>query len=187
MDFETQAALETWKVTIDVQKHFNELSMKVRGLAVTVLAAFLAAAGYALNDKPTVSFAGSPLSLPGLILLAALLCWTAFYLMDRLWYHRLLAATVAHGRTIEQSILPTVPTVGLTSSIDDASPIFGLKARHRLSIFYGFFGALLFVGAGVALKSGYLFFGVGVLFALLIAGMELLLSSKKPSPSPGPA
>ena len=35
--------LEAWKVTVEVQMHFNELEMKVRSFAITVLAAFLAA------------------------------------------------------------------------------------------------------------------------------------------------
>lgn len=44
------AKLEVWKATIDVQKHFNELGLRVRSIAVTVLGALLAAAGYALKE-----------------------------------------------------------------------------------------------------------------------------------------
>ncbi|MEM6826367.1 MAG: hypothetical protein AAF553_00330 [Pseudomonadota bacterium] len=171
---EIEAGLEAWKTTIDVQKHFNELSMKVRGLAVTVLAAFLAASGYSLESDFQIVFLDLSVSLTGLILLAAFVCWTAFYLMDRLWYHRLLAATVAHGRAIEAKLLPDVPTIGLTSGIDEASPILGLRARHRLSIFYGFFGALLFVGAGLAMTASWPFYLAGASIAFLILVLEVV-------------
>ena len=36
-------ALEVWKTTVDVQKHFNELELKIRNFAITVVGAFLAA------------------------------------------------------------------------------------------------------------------------------------------------
>jgi hypothetical protein len=45
MTEEQKAALEIWKVTIDVQKHFNDLSIQVRNFAMTELGALLAAAG----------------------------------------------------------------------------------------------------------------------------------------------
>src|SRR3546814_2906700 len=43
--------IEIWKTIIDVQKHFNELEMRIRNVAVTVLAAFLAAAGFTMKER----------------------------------------------------------------------------------------------------------------------------------------
>lgn len=104
--------LEVWKVTIDVQKHFNDLGLRVRSLAVAILAALLAAAGYALKESETVPLLGQQRSLAGLILLAALVCWIACYVMDRMWYHRLLQAAVAHGRNVERDLKPSIPNIG---------------------------------------------------------------------------
>lgn len=172
MDAGTQAALEIWKTTIDLQKHFNDLSMRVRGLAITVLGGFLGAAGYALNASRNVVVAATSIPLTTLILFAALICWSAFYLMDRLWYHRLLTATVAHGQKVEAALMTDLPIIGLTRCINDASPIYGLKARHRLSIFYGFFGALLYTAAGIYYRAPLAFFITGALVAFGIFLLE---------------
>jgi hypothetical protein len=164
------AALEVWKATIDVQKHFNDLCLRVRSIAVTVLGAFLAAAGYALREHQSVTVLDKTASLAGLILLAGLVCWTAFWLMDRLWYHRLLRAAVRHGRKVEQALVETIPVIGLTGTIDDESPLLGMRAGHRLSIFYGFVAALLFVAAGMALVAPTLYYvgGLAVLLAIFL-------------------
>jgi hypothetical protein len=167
---DTEHALEVWKVTIDVQKHFNDLCLRVRSIAVTVLGAFLAAAGYALREHQSVTVLGKAASLAGLILLAGLICWTAFWLMDRLWYHRLLRAAVRHGRKVEQALVETVPVIGLTCTIDDESPLLGMRAGHRLSVFYGFVAVLLFVAAGMALEAPTLYHigGFAVLLAIFV-------------------
>lgn len=166
------ATLEVWKATIDVQKHFNELSLRVRSIAVTVLAALLAAAGYALKEQRSVNFLGSEASLTGMILLAALVSWTAFFVMDRLWYHRLLRAAVAHGRKVESALSGRIPTVGLTETIDNGSPIWSLRAGHRLSIFYGFIAVVLWLGAGISLRAGPPYYVLGIVLLLLAFGLE---------------
>lgn len=166
------ATLEVWKTTIEVQKHFNELSMRVRSIAVTVLAAFLAAAGYALKEKSAVGFLGQRVSLTGMILLGALICWLAFYVMDRLWYHRLLRAAVRHGRKVEEALKGSVATIDLTETIDDASPIWGMRAGHRLSIFYGFVVVLLWLAGGSALGASSPYYILGSVFLLVAAALE---------------
>jgi hypothetical protein len=172
--------LEVWKATIGVQQHFNELGMRVRSIAVTVLGALLAAAGYALKEHSDVDFFGRKVSLTGTILLAALVCWAAFYVMDRLWYHRLLKAAVAHGRNVENALLGSLPNIGLTTTIDNASPLMGLRAGQRLSIFYGFVAVLLWLGAGSALRSSAPYYLVGTL--LFLAAITLELSSRSDVP-----
>jgi hypothetical protein len=169
--------LEVWKITIDVQKHFNELGLRVRSIAVTVLGAFLAAAGYALKEHSKVDFFGEQVSLTGTILLGALICWAAFFVMDRLWYHRLLKAAVSHGRTVENILEGSVPGIGLTGAIDEASPIWGMRAGHRLSIFYGFVAVLLWLGAGSALQAGSPYYVVGLV--IIIIGLASELSARR--------
>lgn len=164
--------LEVWKVTIDVQKHFNDLSLRVRSLAVGILAALLAAAGYALKDHETVTLFGRERSLAGLILLAALICWLVCYVMDRMWYHRLLQAAVAHGRKVEAELIVSIPNIGLTTAIDDASPIRGLRAYHRLSIFYASIALILVVGVGVALQTGRTYWGFWAIVGLIVLGLR---------------
>src|SRR3546814_14384707 len=55
--------IEIWKTIIDVQKHFNELEMRIRNVAVTVLAAFLAAAGFTTKENIYVTLCVGLVSL----------------------------------------------------------------------------------------------------------------------------
>lgn len=177
------ATLEVWKTTIDVQKHFNELGLRVRSIAVTVLGAFLATAGYALKERSGVQFVGQQVSLTGMILLAALVCWIAFYVMDRLWYHRLLRAAVQHGRKVEQSLIASLPVVDLTGTIDDLSPIMGLRAGQRLSIFYGFVAVLLWLGAGTSLRASAQYYWAGTALMLVALLLEFWPRSRSAATS----
>lgn len=43
--------LEAWKQSIDVQKHFNELGLKIRNTSITVLGAGLAATGFLVKEN----------------------------------------------------------------------------------------------------------------------------------------
>lgn len=67
-----ELGLEVWKATLEVQRHFNDLGLRVRSLAITVLGAFMAAAGYAFKEQNN--------NAAGLILSAGLVCWLAFLL-----------------------------------------------------------------------------------------------------------
>lgn len=137
--------LEVWKATIEVQKHFNEIGIKIRSIAVTVLGGFLAVAGYAFKEDNH--------ALAGVVTLASLACWIAFYLMDRAWYHRLLQAAVRHGERIEADLKASIPNIDLTTQIRAASPVMGLNAGWRLSFFYLIIGAILAMTASVLLNA----------------------------------
>lgn len=172
MTKEDEALLEVWKVTIDVQKHFNDLSMRVRNIAITVFGALLAAAGYALKDGATVTVLGRSFSLTAWVLVAALLCWFAFYLMDLHWYHRLLRGAVKHGKAVEDTLRERIPEIGLTHAIDAASPIYGLRASQRLTIFYGLIGSVLLAAALAAFHASailFLLLAVAILIGITAA------------------
>jgi hypothetical protein len=88
--WERQVILEVWKQTVAVQMHFNDIAMRIRSFALTVIAAILTASGLAQGHGNAWV-----LSVPVLI-------WPAFYLMDRYWYHPLLMGAVYHGGAIER-------------------------------------------------------------------------------------
>lgn len=183
MTDEEKALLEVWKVTVDVQKHFNDLSMRVRNIAITVFGALLAAAGYALKDESVVTIFDRSFPLTAWILLAALMCWLAFYLMDLHWYHRLLRGAVRHGETVEAALQHRLPEVGLTKAIDAASPIYGLRASHRLTLFYGLFGLVLLVATLAAFQAST--HVVMAVVALVVLGIGSLLVLSRGSTKPG--
>ena len=149
-DEQIKIAVEVWKKTIDVQQHFNDIEMRIRNFAVTMLAAVIGAAGVALKDPaPTASIFSIDIRLAAWILFAGLIAWLAFYFMDRWWYHRLLQGAVKHAQSIENQMRDIVPSLNLSNSIRKASPIplskkYSLRSDIRIDLFYGVVSALIF-------------------------------------------
>lgn len=157
MDETAKAQLEVWKTTIEVQQHFNDIEMKVRGLALTVLTATLGAAAVAVRDGTVIEVFGLGVKLGAAVLGAGLIAWCGFYFVDQVWYHRLLIGAVRHAQQLEDLLEEKVPGAGLTRAISDASPYPGqigvwrakitytLHSRHKLSVFYGLVAVVLIV------------------------------------------
>src|SRR5215472_14040252 len=97
--------------------------MKIRNVALTVLAALMGAAGYAQKEHLSMALLKMNLPLSTFIMVIALVAWAAFYFMDRHWYHRLLYGAVKHGQKIEMRLQTAIPEINLTETIGDASPI----------------------------------------------------------------
>ena len=54
-DVDPTHVVEIWKKTIDVHQHFNNIEMRIRNIAITVLAALLGVVGFALKEKFVVT------------------------------------------------------------------------------------------------------------------------------------
>lgn len=140
---EIGAHIEVWKKIVDVQQHFNDLELRIRNFALIVTGAFLGLGGYAIKDGGFINFWGNQISSAAFIIGASLLPLCAFYLMDRLWYHRLLDGAVRAGIDAEGELKKLSINVQLGTHIKDASPfklwIFGKKvhSRHKMDGFYG--------------------------------------------------
>jgi histidinol phosphatase-like enzyme len=149
--------LEIWKKTVDVQQHFNDLELRIRNLAVTVLGAVLSGAAFSLKENIQVVLYGRSIPVAMLLILAGLITWGAFYFMDRHWYHRLLRGAVKHGEAIEKRLATTLPQLALTQSISEASPtvIWGKKI-HSSTKMNGFYaiGAVLLIVFSLVLFFG---------------------------------
>lgn len=111
------ALIEVWKQTVQVQQHFNDLGLRIRNLALTLLVAVFGAAALALRERIQIVVWGTQLSLASALLLVGLVGWLAFYFIDRFWYHKLLVGFVVHGEALEgilaAELLGTLP--GLTN------------------------------------------------------------------------
>jgi hypothetical protein len=101
--------IDIWKKVVDVQQHFNDLEMRIRNFAITILGALFGAASLALSRDVKIQFEGMNLPLGLFLLLAALLTWIGFWFMDRHWYHRLLYGAVQQGMKVEESIKSASP------------------------------------------------------------------------------
>lgn len=105
--------LDLYKTAIDVQKHFNDIEWKIRGLALTVATFALGAAGVAAQSGTSVG----PVSLAAAVLLLGLTLWYAFYYVDRFWYHPLLKAAVTQGIVYEKELARYLPLANMTALI----------------------------------------------------------------------
>lgn len=113
--------VEVWKSIIDVQKHFNDIELRVRSLALTVLTATLGATGFALKDGVSVQIGRLSIPLASVLLIAGAVVWAAFYMMDQVWYHRLLIGAVKQAEWIEEALGDSVPGIGLTLKVSAES------------------------------------------------------------------
>lgn len=165
---ELNAKIEIWKKIVDVQQHFNDLELRIRNFALIVTGAFLGLGGYAIKDGGFTHIAGRDISSASIIIGASLIPLCAFYLMDRLWYHRLLDGAVKAGVEAEEQLNSKHEladgrgtcqiSVNLGNSIKEKSPfklwLFGgmIHSRHKMDGFYGLL-AVAIIALAVILAS----------------------------------
>jgi len=131
-----------WENIISVQKHFNDIELKIRNCAVTLYTFILAAIGYAIKENARVLINEKSISLAIIISIFGIVPLFAFYLMDRHWYHRLLHASVEQGMKIERELEKIYPSISLTTTIKEKSPIsflfkmFEIHSDGKLRLFY---------------------------------------------------
>src|SRR5436309_4916972 len=83
----TADILELWKKTVDVQQHFNTIGMQIRNYALTLVAAGLGAAGFALKEgfHLRLPLTHSDVQLGACLVLVIAVVWVAFFFMDYVW------------------------------------------------------------------------------------------------------
>src|ERR1700736_1648802 len=96
-----ELSVEVWKTIVQVQQHFNDIEMRIRALAITVLTAGIGVAAVAIKDGKALAVFGWNLRLGAALIVITFLAWILFYLVDQIWYHRLLLSAVAQGEKLE--------------------------------------------------------------------------------------
>ncbi|WP_122550747.1 hypothetical protein [Pseudomonas viridiflava] len=126
--------IEVWKAVIEVQIHFNDIGMRIRGMFVTIVLALFASLGFLLDKKIGLEAGRLVVQFAVVVPLFGVLGTYLFYFMDRYWYHRLLIGAVKQGIVIEQLGIGTIPELNLTKVIGDESPY---EPRGLAKIFAG--------------------------------------------------
>lgn len=145
--------VEAWKKTVDVQMHFNDLGLRIRNFAITVLGALLGGAALTLKDQVRVTILNHSMPAAALLTIVAIVTWVAFYVMDRFWYHELLLGAVAHGAALEDRLSPTLPGIGLTKTI--GANFTKEQSKGRMKLFYlSITGALVVLTLALAFGMG---------------------------------
>ena len=129
--------LQAWEKTIDVQMHFNDMCLKVRSFAISILGVLLGGAAISYRFGGDISFFGIQLHIAAIFVTISIVVWLAFFSMDRYWYHELLRGSVRHGRSIEETLADQVPGISLAASIREASHAsLNKNAASKLNWFY---------------------------------------------------
>lgn len=142
IDYQVQA----WKLSIEVQQHFNTIEMQIRNIAITLVGGAIAAAAALYKESAIPS--------SRLILFAGLLIWSAFFLMDRYWYHKLLIGSVIHAQEIEKDLISLIPGIELSTDIGKFSPIIIRKDKleiHTNGKIWIFYGLIFIILLGLAI------------------------------------
>jgi hypothetical protein len=84
----TKLQVEAWKTTVQVQQHFNDIEMKIRSLAITVLTAVLAAAAVAIKNGTKLDVSDHGVPLGSALLLVGAITWGLFFFVDKIWSNR---------------------------------------------------------------------------------------------------
>ena len=138
---ELKNVLEVWKKTVDVQQHFNDLEMRIRNFAVTIVGVLIAAVGFTYQQSLETTLLGFRFAAGLGLVIAAAIVWLGFFLMDRFWYHILLKGAVKHASMIEKKYKDRLPFIGLGGTISEVSgsvKIWGvtMNSDKRLTNFY---------------------------------------------------
>jgi len=168
--------IEAWKVIVEVQRHFNDLELRIRNFGIGAVTALVAAYVAALDVDGLDNMLGF-----GLALLATV-TWGLVYLMDRGWYHRLLMGAVYQGRDVEawlnkamkseqyESKLEGYGPFSLTEYIVHESPLsigkWRLHSKDKMDIFYG---TILLALSGFTTYSAYAAFSFPVSAIILLS------------------
>ena len=126
--------IDVWKEVVDVQQHFNDVSMRIRGMFVPILLALFASIGFLVDRRFTLDAWNVHVQYATLVPLFGILGTFLFYFIDRYWYHRLLVGSVKHGIKIEKDHEKDLPEISLSRAIGAESPyqpgrVVGLLAR----------------------------------------------------------
>src|SRR3954469_15618031 len=109
--------LSIWEKVIDVQMHFNDLCLRIRSFAISILGVLLGAAAIAYRFAGHIEVFCYKIPTATIFIAISIIVWLAFYLMDRYWYHELLKGAVHHAQEIETSLGNALPEIKLSHSI----------------------------------------------------------------------
>lgn len=138
---EYKNVIEIWKKCVDVHQHFNDLELRIRNIAITVVGALIASVSFTYQQGLELVLYGRTFPAGLGLVSAAIFAWLAFYFMDRHWYHVLLKGAVDHSKQIETEYADKIPGIALGKTVSEASSNLRIwkwkvDSNRRLNLFY---------------------------------------------------
>jgi hypothetical protein len=121
-DERRKQVIEVWKAVVQVQQHFNDISMRIRSMFVTILLALFASVGFLYDKNLQIEIWGFDIKFAILVPLFGVFGAYLFYFIDRYWYHRLLVGSVKRAIDIEKRYESEMPELSLSKTIGAESP-----------------------------------------------------------------
>jgi len=133
--------IDIWKNVVEVQKHFNDIELRIRNFAITIFTFIFGGVGFSFKTTVPNDLFGLKHPIAVGLCLIGLVVLYAFYFMDRHWYHRLLQASVNKGMEIENGFMPFYPQIGLAGKIKQNSPLIfkfipSMHSEVKIRLFY---------------------------------------------------
>jgi hypothetical protein len=186
-DQDRDRAVEAWKQTISVQMHFNEICMKIRNTAITMLVGAIGLAAYSTKEMMEVEVFGFRVQIGALIAIVGLVGWAAFWSMDRHWYHMFLRAAGVHAGSIETRWRKRLPELLLSSQITETSRRYLFKKRKKHLILKKWKEEGIKFDSGRRLDTFYAIGGLVLLITAFVIAYGHVESVDKPELAPAAA
>jgi hypothetical protein len=129
--------MNEWKVLVDMQMHFNDMILRMRTLAVSVVISVFGAAGFAIGQYKDrfVVVAGHQVHVAAFVIAFGLILWLAVFLMDYGYYYRMLVGAVRRTWDIDSAIsgksLLAQANIGLFGAATKISQEIGPKGASK--------------------------------------------------------
>lgn len=135
------SVLTVWQKGVDVQKHFNDISIKIRNLSLTVLTFIIAGIGFLLKEDLFIQISNYKLPIATVFGFVGSIIIASFYFMDKYWYHKYLVGASKHLEIIEKKWAKVLPEIELSTAISKHSNFAKWRiiwdSKKRLGWYYG--------------------------------------------------
>ena len=133
------ATVQRWRATLDTQMHFDDMLMRTRTTAGSIIVGVFGAAAVSIAEYPQrlIQLPGKTVHIAAIIVAAGLMSLIAVFLLDYFYYFRMLLATVEQSQVLErESRQPGSPiALELSSRLSRAVP--RARASAVVWAFYG--------------------------------------------------
>lgn len=135
--------LEEWKQVSEMQMHFNDMIIRMRTLAVSVVISVFGAAGFAIGqfEDRFVPVAGEEVHVAAIVIAFGLILWLTIFAIDYGYYYKLLIGAVRRGWQIDDAfrtvkLFDGVHLFGAARLISEAVGPTG-ASKYFVWVFYG--------------------------------------------------
>jgi hypothetical protein len=145
--------LQEWKQVTDMQMHFNDMIIRMRTLAVSVVISVFGAAGLAIGQFQDrfIRIAGEEIHVAAIVVAFGLVLWLTIFTVDYGYYYKLLIGAVRRGWQIDDAfrtvkLFDGVHLFGAARLISEAIGPTG-ASKYFVWVFYGlvYFTGLMYL------------------------------------------